>query len=233
MVCCAPKWMVGLVFVETTRELIALDMCRSDESIDAVLWRHSLSLEPVNPTRQHTPQSASPETNLLGMRTYSRGADRDTIVGPVTPAGILIQKNSELISLDALSGQPLWSRRGYDNTTTLLSHGLEVAVVRRKTAKIDVLDCRDGSLLRQIDQPEPWKALWAAGKHIVQMKPKNVVKKGGILVESADACDVRMLDVFNGKEVCNTSLPRTRRPIPATIATLWPSKRVVVCGTAI
>ncbi len=129
----------------------------------------------------------------------------------MTPAGILIQKNSELISLDALSGQPLWSRRGYDNTTTLLSHGLEVAVVSAKTAKIDVLDCRDGSLLRQIDQPEPWKALWAAGKHIVQMKPKNVVKKGGILVESADACDVRMLDVFNGKEVCNTSFaPNTK-----------------------
>ena len=203
----------GLIFVETVRELVAFDMYRTNEAgADPVLWRYSLSRVPTNPRKQHTPQMPVADTNPLGIRSYMRGTDREAIVGPVTPAGVVIQKESEVILLDALSGLPLWSRAGYDATTTLIAQGLEVAIVSAENPKIDILDCRDGSLIRQVEQPEPWKALFGAGKHLVQFKAKTTtVRKGAIQVESPDLCDVRLLDAFTGKITVEASFAPNSR----------------------
>ena len=105
----------GLVFVETVRELIAFDMYRAEENnMDPVLWRHSLSRVPTNPRKPHAPPMPMNTMNVLGIRSYSRGQDREAIVGPVTPAGIVIQKETDVIMLDALSGfaivEPRWLR---------------------------------------------------------------------------------------------------------------------------
>ncbi len=155
----------GLVFVETARELIAFDMYRAGEGVsDPILWRHSLSRVPNSPRKPHAPPLPTSVVNVLGIRSYSRGQEREAIVGPVTPAGIVIQKESEVIMLDALTGLPLWSRAGYDTTTSLVAQGLEVAVVSVDNPKIDILDCRDGSLIRKVDQVAGWKPLGSAGK---------------------------------------------------------------------
>lgn len=203
----------GLVFVETSRELIAFDMYRADEGgTDPILWRHSLSRFPTGPRKPHSPPLPVSTVNVLGIRAYSRGQDREAIVGPVTPAGVVIQKEAEIILLDALTGLPLWSRAGYDATTSLLAHGLEVAVVSAENAKIDILDCRDGSLLRKVDQVVGWKPLAVAGKHLVQIKEKSSgVRKSAIVTEIADSCDLRLLDAFTGKLTVETSFaPNTR-----------------------
>ncbi len=202
----------GLVFVETVRELVAFDMYRAeDNAMDPVLWRYSLSRVPTNPRKQHTPAQPVSTMNALGIRSYSRGQDREAIVGPVTPAGVVIQKESEIILLDALTGLPLWSRGGYDASTTLLSHGVEVAVVSDTRNKIDILDCRDGSLLRQLELAEPWKPLFASGKHLAQYKEKVSTRRGAIQLETPDSCDVRLVDAFTAKVVVEASFaPNTR-----------------------
>lgn len=204
----------GLVFLETTQELIAFDMYRSDDvGMEPILWRYSLSRVPTNPRKQHAPPLPTPTTNVLGIRTYSRGTDREAIIGPITPAGIVIQKESEVILLDALTGSPIWNRGSYDSTTTLVASGLEVAVVSVDKPKIDILDCRDGSLLRQVDQPAGWKPLCAAGKHLLQIKEKaSGVRKSSIVqTDIPDSCDARVLDAFSGKVVVETSFaPNTK-----------------------
>ncbi len=202
----------GLVLLESLGELVAIDMYRTEEAdMDPLLWRYSLSRVPTSPRKQHAPAVPVQNNNVLGMRTYMRGAEREAIIGPVTPAGIVIQKDTEVILLDVMTGLPIWSRGGYDATTTLVAHGLEIAIVRSENAKIDILDCRDGSLLRQVQQAEPWKPLCAAGKHLVQFKEKMSVRKGGIHIETPDSCDVRLLDALTGNVLVETSFaPNTR-----------------------
>ena len=202
----------GMVFVETVRELIALDMYRNDDTnSDPVLWRHSLSRVPISPRKPHTPPHPIPTMNVLGIRSYTRGQDREAIVGPVTPVGIVIQKETDVIMLDALTGLPLWSRGGYDATTSLVAQGLEVAVVRAENPQIDILDCRDGSLIRHVDQVQPWKSLFSSGKHLLQYKETSTVRKGPIQIETPNSCDLRLLDAFTGKLVVEASFaPSTR-----------------------
>ncbi len=63
------------------RELIALDMCRSDESIDAVLWRHSLSLDrSILPGNIH--RRVRRRNKPVGYAHLLTWCRRDTIVGP-------------------------------------------------------------------------------------------------------------------------------------------------------
>jgi hypothetical protein len=202
----------GLIFMETSRELVVFDMYRSgDPGMEPVLWRHSLLRVTPNPNKPHAPQQAIPETNPMWMRTYMRGSERETVVGPVTPSGIIIQKGPDIILLDALTGLPVWSRGGYSNKTTFVAFGLEVAVVSSESPTIDVLDCRDGSLIRQTNQPDAWKPLFAAGRHLLQFKAKATPRKTPIVVDTPDACDVRLLDPFVGKVLTETSFAPNAR----------------------
>lgn len=193
----------GLIVIETQTELAAFDMYRGRESSqDACLWRYSLARVPAGPRAAHGAPMMISLTSPLGFQTHSRGSSsREAIVGPITPAGIVIQKESDVIMLGALTGNQLWSRSGYDDRTILASHGLEIAVVHPSAGKIDVLDCRDGGLLRQLDYSDDWTSWFSCGKNVVQYAKRDSNSASGIRTDANSATALRVLNVFTGEVV--------------------------------
>jgi hypothetical protein len=195
----------GLIILETQTELAAFDMYRGRESSqDACLWRYSLARIPTGPRTPHGAPMMVSLTSPLGFQTHSRGSSlREAIVGPITPAGVVIQKEADVIMLGALTGNQLWSRGGYDDRTILACNGLEVAVVHPSAGKIDVLDCRDGGLLRQLDYSGDWTSWFTCGPNVVQYikRDSKSPSGGGIRTDANSATAIRVLNAFTGEVV--------------------------------
>jgi hypothetical protein len=209
----------GLVFLETHTELLAFDMYRAHSSPqDASLWRYSLDRIPNTPRKSHSSPIASPHISSLGFKTYTRGSKRDAIIGPVTPAGVAIQKESEVIMLNAMTGNRLWSRAGYDERTAMAHDGLELAVISNSTGKIDILDSRDGALLRQLDYRGDWKNWFTSERYVVQHSEiQSTAPSGGIQVDGTYASALRVLDAMTGKVILTKDFPPLSKPAVVSI----------------
>lgn len=229
----------GLIILETQTELAAFDMYRGRESSqDACLWRYSLARVPSGPRTPHGAPMMVSLTSPLGFQTHSRGSSsREAIVGPITPAGIVIQKESDVIMLSALTGSQLWRRGGYDDRTILARNGLEIAVVHPSAGKIDVLDCRDGGLLRQLDYNGDWTSWFTSGPHVVQYtkRDSNDTNGGGIRTDSNSGTAIRILDAFTGEVVLEkefASASRADRCDDRYLIVVEPSGELWYCDVA-
>lgn len=191
----------GLIYLETQTELIAFDMYRARTSPqDACLWRYSLARVPSGHRTQHNRPTSQLLKNPLEIETHSRGTTREAIVGPITPTGILIQKETDVVLLSPLTGNKLWSRGGYDDRTTLVADGLDIAVIHPSSGKIDILDCRDGSMVRQLDYAGEAYTWFTAGKNVIQYVNREVkAPSNSIQVEAANGTAIRVLNAFTGE----------------------------------
>ncbi len=148
----------GMLLLETYTEIIALDIYRGMVSPnDSMLWRHSLST--AGPAKIRASPSSIGEDNSLGARALRREfADgTECWVGPITPAGVIVKKGTEVAMLDLLSGETLWKRSGFSNRTALAADGLNVALVDSSTGFSHIFDARDGAAQRQVEYRGDWK----------------------------------------------------------------------------
>lgn len=229
----------GLIFLETQSELAVFDMYRARESTqDACLWRYSLARAASN-SRSPVSQSAiHSQANPLGVTIPIRGgASREAIVGPVTPVGIVIQKGSDVMMLSPLSGNKIWTRGGYDDRTALSRDGLEVAVINPSAGKIDVLDCRDGSLLRQLDYRDDWNTWLTNGRYAVQTITRESKAATGraIRVESDNGTALRLFNLFTGEVALEKELEPMSRADSCDdryLVVLQPSGKLLYCDIA-
>jgi outer membrane protein assembly factor BamB len=191
----------GLVLLETQTELVAFDINRSRQAAsEAILWRYSLSRVPSGPQTPFSAATHVPLNSPLGFQTFTRGSNlREALVGPITPSGVLIQKESELMMLNALSGVKLWRRSGYDDRTTLVRHGLEIAVIHPSAGKIDILDCRDGQLLKQLPYQGDWTTWFVSQANVIQYAKLDAKQTGGIQTEANSGTVIRVLNAFSGE----------------------------------
>lgn len=195
----------GLIFLETQSELAAFDMYRARESAqDACLWRYSLARASGGARTPAGTSTVQRQISALGIPSTIRGVSgREALVGPVTPVGVVIQKGSDLIMLSPLTGNKVWSRGGYDERSTIGRDGLEIAVINPAMAKIDILDCRDGTLLRQVEHADDWSSWFTCGQIAVQTtsRPTKARSGGGIQVEADNSSALRLLNMFTGEVV--------------------------------
>lgn len=193
----------GIILLETHTELIAFDFYRGLESPqDAMLWRHSLSIVPTGPGRTFQPPDSSPEASPLGFVHYRRSAisDRQCIVGPITPAGVVIQKGSEVSILDLLSGNQVWSRTGFSDRTSLAASGLEVAVVDSSTGLSHIFDCRDGAAIRTVPYRGHWKPWSTNGALLIEYSQReSTTQTTGIVGSESFPSVLRVFDAFTGE----------------------------------
>lgn len=190
----------GLVILESQTELLAFDMYRREYAQDSPLWRFSLSRVPNGPRSPfNLPSSNSPKLPL-GVQVPTRGTgSREAFVGPITPVGVVIQKDADVIMLSAQNGNRLWSRSGYDDNTIMVRNDLEIAIVHASIGKIDILDCRDGSLIRQVDYQGDWNSWFASGQNVIQLTQRES-KVSTSPIQTLGAA-IRILNAFTGKVI--------------------------------
>jgi tetratricopeptide (TPR) repeat protein len=213
----------GLLLIETASELLALDLYRVSNDSDSVLWRYSLSSPAASPFRETIQTRVELEPTPLGFSTVKRTVgSRLSIVGPLTPAGVLVQAGTVVSMLDSLSGSVLWSRDGYSDQTRFASNEVEVAVVEPSTGVIQILDCRDGHELRRRDFKGDWRHWFAHGPLIVDFKLGLSRKIGAGLSDDADnPSTLRVWNAFTGEDVQRIELA------PHSRATLTDERYVV------
>lgn len=189
----------GLVILETQTELLAFDMYRGREfEQDSPLWRYSLARIPSGPRSPFVQANSISPQLPLGVQLPTRGTtSREAMVGPITPAGVVIQKETDVIMLSPQTGSRIWSRSGYDDKTIMARNDLEIALVHASTGKIDILDCRDGSLLRQVDYHGDWNSWFASGQNVLQFAPRESKIATSAIQTPGSA--IRIINVFTGK----------------------------------
>ncbi len=160
----------GLLIVETSSEVVGIDLYRGlMDSRDAMLWRQSLLYPNASPNRafSRAPKPPTASESLLGVPIAIRKtAGRKTAVGPLTPAGLILQLANNIALIDAYSGRKLWEREGYDGNVRIAADGLNLAVINPSLGQVEILDCRDGAALRQYDYRGDWEP-WFAYKQIM------------------------------------------------------------------
>lgn len=185
----------GLLLIEKSSEIAAFDMQRDlMTGSDALLWRHSLFSPGAAPHVQFARQEVDSQYTQLGFAISRRKMPlrQQSIVGPLTPAGVVVQVGTNLLMLDALSGRQIWKRDGYDDTVSLAAKGLELAVVSRSGQQVEILDCRDGAPIRQFDISGKWTHWFSHNGLMVELSRSDAIP--------APPPTLRIWDAFTGEE---------------------------------
>ena len=186
----------GLLLIEKSSEVAAFDIQRDLMSGgDALLWRHSLFSPGTVPQIQFAPQDVVSENTQLGFAISHRKmpSKQQSVVGPLTPAGVLLQIGTKLMMLDALTGRQVWMRDGYDDSVSLAAQDLEIAVVHRSQGRVQILDCRDGKALRQSEVAGKWLHWFSHNGLLVDLSRSDVIPP--------PPPTVRVWNAFTGAEV--------------------------------
>ncbi len=186
----------GLLLIEKSSELAAFDIQRDLMSgTDSLLWRHSLFSPGAAPNVQFSRQEVTSQNTSLGFPLSHRKMplNQQSIVGPLTPSGVIVQIGTKLIMLDALTGRQVWMRDGYDDSVSLAAQGLEIAVVHRSRGRTQILDCRDGAIVRQSKVDGSWTHWFSHQGIMVELSRSDVIPPL--------PTNLRAWNVFTGEEV--------------------------------
>ncbi len=162
----------GLLILETASEIVAFDIYRGfTPERDALLWRYSLI--GAAPEATFNAADISQPNAALGIKLLRRQMPNalPVSVGPITPACLLVQSGTSILGLDLLTGKRLWVLEGYDNKELrIAAKGLEVAIVNPAEGKVQVLDCRDGQMIREHAYRGNWNHWFAHQAMLVDFR---------------------------------------------------------------
>ncbi|MEO8269979.1 MAG: PQQ-binding-like beta-propeller repeat protein, partial [Aureliella sp.] len=100
----------GLLLVEKSSEVAAFDIHRDHASrVDAMLWRHSLLNPSAGPAVPFSIPDVTTVNTRLGFSLSHRQipGKQQSLVGPLTPAGLVLQIGTRIILLDCLTGRQI------------------------------------------------------------------------------------------------------------------------------
>ncbi len=192
----------GLLLIEKSSEVAAFDIHRDLTSrVDAMLWRHSLFNPGAGPTVPLSIPEVSTATTRLGFTLSHRQmpGKQQALVGPLTPAGLVLQVGTRVILLDALTGRQIWSREGYDDRVRLAGQGLEVAIVNPSLGIVQVVDCRDGAELRTREFRGDWVPWFSHNGMLVDFSESRIVPP--------PPTTLRVWNALTGEEALRLEIP--------------------------
>ncbi len=141
----------GLVLVETTSELIAIDYYRRNDQNQTILWRYSL--EQAAPREQLRPRNVDQSMGALGIQNNKRASDDRVFVqvGPLMASAKIVQVGSSIIGIDPYTGKKIWTREGYNGDVKLVGeiNSNTLCVVNAVKGQTELIDVRDGKLMGQ------------------------------------------------------------------------------------
>ncbi|MEM1225228.1 MAG: PQQ-binding-like beta-propeller repeat protein [Planctomycetota bacterium] len=160
----------GLMVVMTTSELIAIDLFQALGNLrePAVRWRRPLSSDGKAIAKRISSTSAV-DSQIYRYRMNSEAANRvggELRLGPVMTDRLFLMRGTELICLDLLSGETLWSTTQFAPGGAIIADRDRVAIASDRNRIITILDARDGSTLKS--EPRMMETILAsAGTHVL------------------------------------------------------------------
>lgn len=172
----------GLILVETTSELIAIDYYRRNDQNQTILWR--FSLEQAAPREQVRARNLDQTMGPLGIQNNKRSLDDRSFVqvGPLMASAKVVQIGTAIIGIDPYSGKKIWTREGYNSDIKLVGEigSNTLCIVNPVKGQTELIDVRDGKvtgnsscLVEEMSQryrekgKKKWEAWFASGKWLV------------------------------------------------------------------
>lgn len=182
--------MGGLLIVETSSELVAIDLYRAVSSQrDAVLWRHSLLMTRSALSERFRKTQGEVKDTSFGWQIATRSNGTVTAsIGPWTPGGLILHKDSQVMCLDPYTGKSVWVRDGYSQDVRFAFQAQALAVVDAELGTVEVLDCRDGTenLNRRAAFPGGWEHWFSHSDLVVDYRESVVQGGSGIAASKPD-----------------------------------------------
>lgn len=137
----------SIVLIEMNRQIFAVNtLLASNDDQDGLLWRESFE-SAIPEIERGRGRSMSAPPNRWGLPS-TKGSFR---VVSVSRSGIIALHDDRLICFDVTKGTKLWTSTGFKNCQFVTQD--DTLYVHRNRSILQ-LDCRDGTLLKEIQTPD-------------------------------------------------------------------------------
>ncbi|MCA9225056.1 MAG: PQQ-binding-like beta-propeller repeat protein, partial [Planctomycetales bacterium] len=154
-----------LLVVSTGSEIAAIDVLRAESEPNyALLWREDLTSSSVADNRAGQGISVEQKTTPWGTsRFFAMDTKRNLLgsLGPVTGGGVYFQRFREVVCVEPLTGEEIWTRGNIEPGSMLFGDSRHLFVVPNNGGQGMALSAVDGHLIREfrLDRDEvPWTA---------------------------------------------------------------------------
>ncbi|MFP6667223.1 MAG: PQQ-binding-like beta-propeller repeat protein [Pirellulales bacterium] len=190
-----------LLILSVGYQVMAIDTLAaksSDSGKSAVLWTQAVKqYVPGVPSRRggysSTPSSSTdpPPWGDDSPQQYRAASQQLVRLGPITPGGVTFLRNRDLVSVDPVSGETLWTRRGVYGDVDLFGDDEHVFLAPRGKKEAVVVNAVDGSEIARVELP-PEKSRWRTlgRRMLIWRTPKD----------QAGTRDLAMFDPLTGKD---------------------------------
>ncbi|EGF26877.1 oxidoreductase [Rhodopirellula baltica WH47] len=166
----------GLLLLLTQSELIAIDLFRTlgANGEDAIRWRRTLGTDgqPVAKRRSAaTPFGNQIYRNMMVSATADNG-EAQLILGPVLGDRLFLLQGTELICLDAVSGEERWRTPTEAVGNAVVHAEGRVLVVSKSQNQVESYDIHDGGLLG-IQKRSIGTVISSLGSHVLTVTQVN------------------------------------------------------------
>jgi outer membrane protein assembly factor BamB/predicted Zn-dependent protease len=191
-----------LLIASVGAELVAVDLMaplrEQDGDHSATLWRHDTSHSGQKSVRIQTKGLENPWGSARYVGIDSEGR-RVGAVGPITRRGVCVQSSIEVICLDPMTGEPIWSRRDTEPGSQLFGDADHLFVVSPQ-GKTRVLNMLDGSELGTRQLPGESQRWHAVGRHVLCWE-RN------LSAQANDRLAMYLLDALTGEKLWSKEFP--------------------------
>lgn len=137
----------SIVFIEMNRQIFAVNtLLASNDDQDGLLWRETFE-SAIPEIERGRGRSISTPQNRWGLPS-TKGSFR---VVSVSRSGIIALHEDRLICFDVTKGTKIWTSTGFKNCQFVTQD--DILYVHRNRSILH-LDCRDGTLLKEIQTPD-------------------------------------------------------------------------------
>ncbi len=140
-----------LAVVSVGPNIYAVDsLSAPSESGGPVMWTHNLAFPLGQTTGARSTISARASANSWGVKrgyAVDQGQNRVGVIGPITPSGVTFLRLRELVCVNPISGETIWSRTDCPAGAELTGDDRHIVLLTPDTNVAHIFDARDGSSL--------------------------------------------------------------------------------------
>ncbi len=154
------------VLISVGDQVLAIDtLGTADQPGARLLWKTTLSS--LNRAGGNIPPRVMAVNQRRPLRPFNRFGEQVGTIGPVTREQVTLLSGQKLMSVDPLSGKPLWMREGIAPGTELFGDAEILYAVPAEAGQAVVYSALDGTILGNRALPPARQRIDTVGRNIV------------------------------------------------------------------
>jgi outer membrane protein assembly factor BamB len=170
-----------LLLVSFGVQVIAFNLLENSQPAgEAMLWKEDMDHTIEANVMRQIRVNQLPQHNPWGdPRYFAAGSNSKPIgrFGPLNEHGVCLQRRSELVCVNPLTGEPVWIREGIEPGSDVLGDDEYIVVIPHEGRQAMVLNALDGSLVGYRDVPSRSNRWTTLGRRILSFRQEGRTMK--------------------------------------------------------